>query len=169
LLLEIKNVLENLVITRTVIDAAKVARNAHKEKKFVSDREYPFAVLLTADGTFSEKEMRITREPAEGGGREERLIRGELTIPLELKIWGKDETQATTALMSCIKNMPSKWSYQNKEGRVMIKSVGFSDHMNNISDKYVCAVIVDFSMCLVSDGEPIPVFNTVQQEEPEIQ
>ena len=156
---EAKDILAYIILTRTPIVTANIARKAATERDLHHQRSFPFAALISADGGFDPQEARTARYADETAGtNKERVIRGTRTVPIEIRVWAADEDSGDAIAHDLIRHLPMRWDFDGLEGLVNIISESHTDNIANLTDEYVVSILVEFAIQVGADATDLPTF-----------
>lgn len=122
-----------------------VVRNATDEKNAVTNRKFPFAALISRQGSFDETKCRSSGYKKEDGSIQACLIRGERTVPMQIRIHARKEAEAESVIDALIANMPTRYGWGEFIDLVQIRATDLSDFGSNMSEYVIAALVVDFT------------------------
>jgi len=146
---EAKDLVETVLLENaaTGLSLTKVVRNAAAEKQAVHERAHPFASLITAPGSFDNDTSGL-RSFKSSSGIEKKYLRGEWSLPIQIRIWAKTEEDADSIVSAFMPFIPHRWAYQGIDGTVEIQRTEASDFASAMSEQYVAAVVVVFTAAM---------------------
>jgi hypothetical protein len=159
---EAKDLLEKVV--KKMVPGATVVKLAADESAEILNRNFPLVSLITNPGKFDGKEARTYRYFEEGEKHKfkTRYARGNRQVPILLRCWAANETEADKAFSKIIPAIPSRWDYDNFTGEIEITSEEHSDHASNATGIYCSMVEIMFIAAAAMDADDLPYFNKVE-------
>lgn len=137
-----KNLIENIVTEKLKI---KVVKNLIDEQNEKTKRTSCFVSILSADGSFVEKETKTIRINL-NGKEYDYFIRGSRSIPIEIRVFGKNEAETDKILENILANLPRTWNIEDRYGTVEIISEHCNDYTSNYKDGVMQSAFVRFTM-----------------------
>jgi hypothetical protein len=161
---EAKDLLEKVV--KKMIPNATVVRSGAEESKQVLARKFPLAALITNPGKFDGTAARTYRYfvDEEKHKYKQRYARGNRNVPVLLRCWAANETEADKAFSKIIPAIPSRWNYDDFTGEIDITYEEHSDHAGNVTNLYCSVVEVVFTAQAAMDVVDMPYFNEVEMQ-----
>ena len=163
---EAKNLLEEIVKKR--VPGVTVARSLAEEQKAYRDRKFPLVALITSPGPFSEKEAQTVRYFDENKKYQQRYVRGNRNLPIQIRCWAEGEEAADKAFSCIIPAIPSRWTYDDFTGSIEIGTEEHSDHAGNTSKLYLSVIDVRFCVAAAMEPGELPYYDNVVLEGAEI-
>jgi hypothetical protein len=165
---EAKDVLQSVVEAKA--PEAHIARSGAEESRLIMARQYPIVSLITNPGRFDETEARLYRYfNNESGMWQQRYARGARSVPVLLRVWAEGEDAADALFSRIIPAIPRRWVCDDFRGYVSVKSEEHSDFVDNVSKLYSSVAEIVFSVPVAGDVEPVPTFDKIETEQPEIE
>jgi len=162
---EAKDLLEGIIKNR--VPEVAVVRSAAEESHAIMARQFPLVGLITNPGLFDGSEARTVRYFNVKKNYRERYVRGNRVLPILVRCWAAGENEADEVFSRIIPAIPSRWEYDDFTGSVEIGAEEHSDYAGNVAKLYLSVAEVRFSAAAAMDAEPVPVFETVEQEDGE--
>lgn len=123
----------------------KIARSITDETNLKSARQNAFVSLLTADGKFNEKNAKTVRYK-EVEDHYSILVRGSRNIPIEVRVFGKNESETDRILETILSYMPRYWKIGQRSGEIEILSEHDADYSSNYKDGSMQSAFILFIM-----------------------
>lgn len=142
----------------------QVARNIVAETNLKSARHQTFISLLTADGKFNEKNAKTVRYK-DTDYQYSILVRGSRNIPIEVRVYGKDEAETDRILEIILSYMPRYWMIGKREGEIEILSEHDADYSSNYKDGSMQSAFILFIMDIGKEPAKVPVIKDINLSE----
>jgi hypothetical protein len=157
---EAKDLLEKVI--KSQVPSATVVKLAAEESKQVMARRFPLVSLVTNPGKFDGTAARTYRYFDGNRELKQRYARGNRQVPILLRCWAANETEADRAFSKIIPAIPSRWEYDGFTGEIEITNEEHSDHASNATGIYCSMVEALFIAPAAMDAGELPYFNKAE-------